>query len=241
MLTQIATSLPEFLAASSALHKHLCPRQVLGVRTGMQIAALFGLDLPQSDKRLYAFVETDGCFADGVSVATGCWLGRRTMRLMDYGKTAVTFVDTKTNEAVRLWPHPESRSRASEYAPDEHSRWHTMLEAYQVMPAEELLCWRHVELTVSMKEIISRPGVRVKCDVCGEEIINERELIRDGLTLCRACAGEAYYRFEQTDVMHYADLGLPLFTDVIPGSGSLDGLYTALEKSTSENILFDQS
>ncbi len=207
MLTPIATPLPDFLAASSALHKHLCPRQVLGVRTGMQIAALLGLDLPQADKRLFAFVETDGCFADGVSVATGCWLGRRTMRLMDYGKTAVTFVDTRTDEAFRVWPHPESRSRAGEYALDEQSRWHTMLEAYQVMPAEELLCWRQVELTVPMKQIISRPGVRVNCDVCGEEIINERELMRDGMTLCRACVGEAYYRFEHTDVMEHLTNG----------------------------------
>ena len=203
MLTQIAASLPDFLAASSAMHKHLCPHQVLGVRMGVQIAALFGLDLPQPDKRLFTFVETDGCFADGVSVATGCWLGRRTMRLMDYGKTAVTFVDTKTDKAVRIWPHPESRNRAGEYAPGEQSRWHTMLAAYQVMPAEELLCWWDVELTVSMKEIISRPGVRIHCDVCGEEITNEREIIQEGLTLCRSCAGDGYCHVKHTDLMDY--------------------------------------
>jgi formylmethanofuran dehydrogenase subunit E len=32
------------------------------------------------------------------------------------------------------------------------------------------------------------------CDGCGEEVINEREIIRDGLVLCRTCAGESYYR-----------------------------------------------
>jgi formylmethanofuran dehydrogenase subunit E len=35
--------------------------------------------------------------------------------------------------------------------------------------------------------------VRVNCDVCGEEIMNERELHREGLTLCRACAADSYY------------------------------------------------
>jgi hypothetical protein len=29
--------------------------------------------------------------------------------------------------------------------------------------------------------------------VCGEEIINEREVHRAGDVLCRGCAGEAYY------------------------------------------------
>ena len=52
-------------------------------------------ELPQTDKRLYTFVETDGCFADGVMVATGCSLGHRTLRLIDYGKVAATFVDTR--------------------------------------------------------------------------------------------------------------------------------------------------
>jgi formylmethanofuran dehydrogenase subunit E len=203
MLKQMTKALHELLAQSAALHKHLCPRQVLGVRMGMQSATLLGLELPQSDKRLFAFVETDGCFADGVSVATGCWLGRRTMRLMDYGKTAVTFVDTKTDIAIRIWPHPSCRQNASDYVPEGQSRWHTMLEAYQLMPAEELLCWRRVELSVSVKEIISRAGVRVNCDMCGEEVINEREVIQDGLILCRSCAEDSYYRFESIDVIDY--------------------------------------
>jgi formylmethanofuran dehydrogenase subunit E len=33
----------------------------------------------------------------------------------------------------------------------------------------------------------------VNCQVCGEEIINEREIVHEGSTLCRACAGQAYY------------------------------------------------
>ncbi|GAB4333431.1 MAG: FmdE family protein [Phototrophicales bacterium] len=201
MLNQTITQLSELLEQSAARHKHLCPRQVLGVRMGMQIASLFSLQLPQVDKRLFAFVETDGCFADGVSVATGCWLGRRTMRLMDYGKTAVTFVDTKTDRAIRIWPHPNCRHSAFDYVSDGQSRWHTMLEAYQVMPANELLCWRNVELTLSIKEIISRAGVRVNCEICGEEIINEREVHKDGLTLCRSCAGDSYYSFESVNMM----------------------------------------
>jgi formylmethanofuran dehydrogenase subunit E len=53
------------------------------------------LEVPQKDKRLLTIAETDGCAADGLAVATGCWVGRRTMRILDFGKVAATFVDTR--------------------------------------------------------------------------------------------------------------------------------------------------
>jgi formylmethanofuran dehydrogenase subunit E len=81
------------------------------------------------------------------------------------------------------------------YAPDARSRWHTQLEAYQVMPADELLCARPVTLTLSMKALISRPGVRRTCAECGEEILNEREVTVYGRTLCLPCADGGYYRY----------------------------------------------
>ena len=40
---------------------------------------------------------------------------------------------------------------------------------------------------------MSRASVRVDCAACGEEIINEREVYRGGMVLCRGCAGAAYY------------------------------------------------
>jgi formylmethanofuran dehydrogenase subunit E len=185
--------LSTYLEQSAALHKHLCPRQVLGARIGMYAAELLNLELPQTSKRLIAFVETDGCFADGISVTTACWLGRRTLRLIDYGKVAATFVDTHTERALRIWPNPLARSRVVDYAPNERSRWHMYLAAYQVMPTDELLCAEAVTLSISLATLISRPGVRVTCEQCGEEIINEREIQLDGQTLCRGCAGEGYY------------------------------------------------
>ena len=174
-------------------HDHLCPRQVLGVRMGMYAAELFQLDLPQSDKRLFAFVETDGCLIDGIVAATGCAVGHRTMRVMDYGKSAATFVDTVTERAIRITPRRESRTLAQVYAPDAPDRWHAQLEAYQVMPNAELLSAQEVILNVSLAAIISRHGMRVVCEQCGEDVINEREVRRAGHVLCRACAESAYY------------------------------------------------
>ena len=183
----------EELHSASDLHHHLCPRQVLGIRMGRYAGVLLELSLPQKDKRLLTFIETDGCFADGVSVATGCWLGRRTMRLVDYGKVAATFVDTQTAEAIRIIPHYASRKRALIYSPDSRSRWHAQLHAYQEMPDEELLVARTVKLSVNLQTVISHPGKRVTCQMCKEEIINEREVILQNKTLCRSCADGAYY------------------------------------------------
>lgn len=187
------SDLQAFLEQSAALHRHLCPRQVLGVRMGMLAGKLLGLALPQAKKRLLTIVETDGCFADGVSVATNCWVGRRTLRVVDFGKVAATFVDTRTETAVRLSPLPHIRELAPTYAPDARNRWQGYLLGYQQMPDTLLFAVQPVQLAIPVGELISRAGVRVNCDVCGEEIINEREVRRESLVLCRSCAGEGYY------------------------------------------------
>ncbi len=188
------TSLDELLSRSAALHKHLCPRQVLGVRMAMLASERLGLSLPQTNKRLLAFVETDGCFADGVAVATGCWIGHRTLRVLDFGKVAATFVDTRSNTALRVHPHPQARERARDFAPEARNRWESYLIGYKRMSLEELLVSTPVILSQPIEHLLSRPSARAVCQACGEEIINERELMHEGTVLCRPCAGERYYR-----------------------------------------------
>jgi formylmethanofuran dehydrogenase subunit E len=187
-------ALNDLLDESAARHKHLCPRQVLGARMGLLGAQRLGIDLPGPDKRLLVVVETDGCFADGISIATGCTVGARTLRLIDHGKVAAVFVDTYTRQAVRIVPRRESRELARQYAPQAQSRWHAQIEAYQNMPEDELFDTQQVALTLSLEKLLSKPGRKVICDQCGEEIINEREVIQAGRTLCRACAGDGYWR-----------------------------------------------
>lgn len=184
----------ELLDASAALHRHLCPRQVLGVRMGLLAGELLGLDLPQADKRLYTIVETDGCAADGIALATNCWVGRRTMRVEDYGKVAATFVDTATDRAVRIVPRAQARAAARDYAPAARNRWEAQLLGYQRLPAHLLFSVQEVALKTPIAQIISRPGLKVVCEACGEEILNGRQVVHEGSTLCRACAGASYYR-----------------------------------------------
>lgn len=186
--------LSELLEESAALHKHLCPRQVLGVRMGMLAGNILGLQLPQPRKRLLSIIETDGCGADGIAVATNCWVGHRTLRIEDYGKMAATFVDTEAGRAIRITSRREARLQAPVYAPETHQRWQAQLLGYQRMPDELLFTVQDVYLTQSISAIISKPGRRVVCRMCGEEIMNEREVIAGRKILCRSCAGTTYYK-----------------------------------------------
>ena len=175
-------------------HDHLCPRQILGVRIGL--AGMKALDFgePPEKKQLLVIAETDGCFVDGVIAATGCTVGHRTLRVEDYGKVAATFVDIKTRRAVRVAPRLDIRERACDFVLEESRHYFAQMQAYQIMSDEEMLNIQDVILNLPVEEIISRPGLRVNCAVCGEEIMNEREILRDGLPLCRACAGNGYYQ-----------------------------------------------
>jgi formylmethanofuran dehydrogenase subunit E len=194
------------LEKSSKDHSHLCPRQILGVRIGLAGMKSLGFNVPPEKKQLLVITETDGCFADGLSAATNCTVGHRTLRVEDYGKVAAVFVDVKTGYAVRVAPVLDVRQKAYEYAPDEPRHYFAQMQAYQVMPDEEMLTVTEVQLATPVEAIVSRPGVRVNCDVCGEEIINEREVNRDGITLCRACAEAPYYQLP---------VSMPIFEEVI--------------------------
>lgn len=186
-------NLDNILAASAAHHQRVCPRQVLGVRLGLLAGHLLEIHLPQAEKQLLAIAETDGCFVDGLSAATGCYVGRRTLRIEDYGKTAATFVDTHTGQAIRIVPRSSVRELAWQYAPTARNKWEAQLAGYQQMPDELLLQWQPVELAVPVKQILGQAGKHVSCERCGEEIINQREVIRWGTVLCRSCAGGSYF------------------------------------------------
>lgn len=188
-----APSPPELLAACAARHSHLCPRQVLGVRIGLAGLSVLGLEVPRTDKRLLMILETDGCFADGIEVVTGCTVGHRTLRIEDYGKIAATFVDVHTEQAFRIAPQPDVRKRAYDYAAGEARHYFAQLQAYQSMPDQALLTIQNVRLITPIMDILSRPGVRVNCEMCGEEIINERGSTFQGHILCHTCAFGGYY------------------------------------------------
>lgn len=200
-------SLESILQESAMCHKHLCPRQVLGARMSLLAEEVLGLELPRNDKRLLVIAETDGCAVDGIIAATGCHVGGRTLRIRDFGKVAATFIDTYTEEAIRIGPSRQARSLAWNHAPDARNDWEAMLLGYQRMPSNDLFFVQDVHLNISLAEIMSKPSKKAQCEICHEEIINGREVIHDGSILCRSCAGENYYQI--------STLPESLLTDII--------------------------
>jgi len=189
----MSSNLSTLLQQSAYQHSHLCPRQVLGVRMGLSGLAALGLGTPVTSKTALVTIETDGCFADGIQVATGATVGHRTLRVQDLGKIAATFTDLKTGTSLRLAPALDVRSQALLYAPEEKRRYYAQLKGYQRMPAEELFSFQAVELQVPLAHLLSRPNMRKRCSNCGEEVINEREVVHQGKVLCQTCAHGGYY------------------------------------------------
>lgn len=189
--------LAELLQQSSARHSHLCPRQVLGVRLGLAGLSALGLPYPITKQTALIIIETDGCFSDGVEVATGATIGHRTMRVNDLGKIAATFANVRTGKTVRISPSLDVRTRAWLYALEENRHYFAQIQGYQFMPEEELFRYEEVILQPSLEELISEPNIRVSCKICGEEIINARQVIKDGVILCKACANQGYYSLQE--------------------------------------------
>jgi formylmethanofuran dehydrogenase subunit E len=189
-------SLEELLQRAEASHGHMCAGQVLGVRMAMLGCRAIGIDDPRGADRksLLVFVEIDRCAADAIHTVTGCRLGKRTLKYYDYGKLAATFLNTRTNEAVRIAALDSSREEADRAFPEIENRYERQLRAYKLLDDGLLFKTERVTVSVPTQDQPGRPVSRVQCDDCGEGVNDRREVIRDGRTLCRACAGTAYYR-----------------------------------------------
>jgi formylmethanofuran dehydrogenase subunit E len=163
---------------------------------GLAGLKVLGVEAPVTTKTALVIIETGGCFADGIRVATGATVGHRTLRVEDIGKIAATFTDLNKRTSLRLAPKLDVRTRALTYSPGEKRRYFAQLQGYQVMPDDELFNFQWVELQTPAEQIISHQNAMAICSRCGEEIINERELVVEGKVLCRTCAYGGYYRLK---------------------------------------------
>ncbi len=194
-------TLEEYIALAAQAHGHMCPGQVLGIRMAMRGLELLKLDDPAKfRKRLVTFVEIDRCATDAVSAVTGCRLGKRSLKYVDYGKVAATFVDLETNRAVRVVAREDSRQKAKAMFPDFADPHKAQLEAYKVMNDADLFTWQPVRVKLRPEDLPGRPRSRVTCARCGEGVNDGRELRVDSQILCRSCAGESYYEVTEDHV-----------------------------------------
>jgi formylmethanofuran dehydrogenase subunit E len=187
-------SFDELLGEAAVMHGHLCPGQVLGVRMAMLGCRLVGIPEPIGRKNLLVYVEIDRCAADAIQAVTGCRLGKRTLKYLDYGKLAATFVNLDKPEAVRVAAREDSRERAWGFAPTGLDKKAVQLHAYKLMPEDELFVTMAVSVQVTASDFPGHPLRRVLCQRCDEGVNDGREVISGGKVLCRSCATGAYYK-----------------------------------------------
>jgi formylmethanofuran dehydrogenase subunit E len=186
------------LAESVKIHGHLCPGQVLGVKMSILGLSNIGIEDARGKDRksLIVFVEMDRCATDALQSVTGSSLGHRTMKFMDYGKMAATFLNLRTGKAVRVVAREEAREKAKELFPEIENQYAGQIEAYKVMTDEDLFVTMEVMVKVRPEDMPGRPLGRIICEACGEYVQDMREVYQDGRKLCRACAYGGYYRVE---------------------------------------------
>jgi len=186
----------ELLETSAAAHGHLCPGQVVGVRMAMLGCRLIGLDEPtrrEQIKKLIVYVEMDRCTADAVAHVTGAKLGRRSLKFMDYGIMAATFVNLETGKAFRVVSTEEARDLAVVYAPEASGKSQQQLTAYCRMPDSVLFRVQQVRVPIKPVDLPGPTRRKVTCNLCGQVIRDGREVIRDGGYVCRPCGENPYF------------------------------------------------
>ena len=193
-------TLQEYMALAAQSHGHMCPGQVLGIRLAMLGLKSLAIDDPlKYRKRLVTFVEIDRCATDAVSLVTGCRLGKRSLKFLDYGKVAATFLDLETNRAVRVVARDDAREKARVMFPELTEPHQQQLAAYQMMEDADLFILQPVRVKLAAEDRPGRPRTRVACEQCGEGINDGRERRVHGRVLCRSCAGESYYETVRSD------------------------------------------
>lgn len=174
----------EDLQAAAAYHGHLCAGMYLGVRMARYGLRLLEIEDPFTFRDLIVYVEIDRCASDAICVVTGCTLGRKRLKLVNYGKMAATFVNLATNEAIRLSPNGYRQVSEGVNA-DEY--WAGFSD-------EELFEIEEVKVNILPRDLPGKPQSKTQCKQCGENVLDAREVDLAGEKFCLACAGEPYYQ-----------------------------------------------
>jgi formylmethanofuran dehydrogenase subunit E len=186
----------ELLAGSVKAHGHLCPGQVVGVRMAMLGLRLLNFAAPPAYpqlKQLIVYVEMDRCTGDAVAFVTQARLGRRSLKFVDYGIMAATFVNLQINKAFRIISTEESRDLAVLYVPGELDKRQQQTTAYKVMPDSVMFRVQEVKVDLSPFDLPGPTRRKATCMKCGQVVRDNREVRQNGFVYCRPCASGAYF------------------------------------------------
>jgi formylmethanofuran dehydrogenase subunit E len=184
-------------------HGTLCPGTLLALRMTVLGCALTGIEDPRGADRnkLIVWVEIDRWLGDAVETVTGARLGNRTLKFLDYGKLAASFLNRETGKAVRIVALESSRRLADLRHPEIEDKCERQMRTYREAAEEELFAVTDVEVQVRAKDLPGHPRSRVICSKCGDGVNDGREIsLPDRITLCRPCVYGTYYQPQHKSV-----------------------------------------
>jgi len=162
-------------------HGDICAGISIGTRMTMSGLRRIGITDPKGAdrKKVMVFTEIDRCATDSIMALTGCRPGKRTMKVLDYGKMAATFINLETGKAVRLAAAPKRDGGTPDYA---------------TIPDEEMFTVTEVKVPLLPGDMPGKPTRHATCSRCGETILDGRDLEVEGNILCKPCAaGKDYF------------------------------------------------
>lgn len=173
-----------YLKKAGDYHGHVCAGIALGTKMALAAMKALGLDPGVKNKNLIVYAEIDRCMTDAVQVVTGCSLGHRSLKHIDYGKFAATFINLDTGKSLRA---SIKESFDSNGPIEEISR------IIARTPDEEMVILQEVQIDIPENDLPGPPKNKSYCSICSERVMDGRDVNREGKTLCRACANGKYY------------------------------------------------
>jgi len=180
-------------------HGHACPGLALGFRAAEIALKELGLGRAR-DEELVAVCENRSCAVDAIQALTGCTAGKGNLIFRDYGKQVYTFIKRQNGEAVRLavcWQaspeSPEQQRAWQEFSAGDRgpevmglirARKAEKIKAIRAAAPEELFRLSHL---ISPVPEAARVYASVRCEACGEKVMEPMARRIGGQLLCLPC------------------------------------------------------
>jgi formylmethanofuran dehydrogenase subunit E len=176
-----------YVKKAGDFHGHICTGIALGTRISLAALKELGMKPGVRNKNLIVYAEIDRCMTDAVQVITCCSLGRRSLKHVDYGKFAATFVNIETGKAVRA----TIKEHFTNKEPIEET-----LKKLAAIPDSKLVTLQEVTVKIPASDLPGPPKNRATCASCGEIINDGREVTNGKKAFCRSCAHGSYYSLQ---------------------------------------------
>ncbi|SIN80781.1 FmdE family protein [Halodesulfovibrio marinisediminis] len=213
-------SYEEFKDMATLFHNYPAPGLMLG---GYMVEAAKAC---MSEDVLYEIIsETSWCLPDAAQMLTPCTMGNGWLKVVNFGRYAVTLYNKYNGEGVRVSLCPEKMEQYEELTTWLYKRKPKAEQDTEKLQREIALAGASIcnisPVKVSGKHLIKRSkGTIADCPVCGEPYPQKYG------SICRACQGESPY--EEVSVVDR--------TRVVPSNVSVVPLEEAVGKTALHDM-----